>query len=303
MYLIVGCSIAKEMWECLEETYLQATKDKEFQLKQQLQSVKLGTKTIDEYIKEFKGICVGLGSIHKHVDEDSKVINFARGLGLKYKTFRNVMLGRMKKTCHNKTIAWHYLPKGAGEEETTLKEEETITSILEEEASSLLDKEHVLIQQKWTRWDYSYQAADELPQVLPLAATNLQNTSDDTLYVDSGASSHMTHNSGILTDLKHYNGPDKIIIGNGSKLDITHVGNISESSLKLTKVLVVPKINKNLLSVSKLAKDNYCTLEFDETNFVVKDKKTRTLLAKGSKRNRLYSLEDNTLYALTAAHD
>ncbi|KAH0678941.1 hypothetical protein KY284_020026 [Solanum tuberosum] len=98
------------------------------------------------------------------------------------------------------------------------------------------------------RWDYSYQAADELPQAL--AATNLQNTTDDTLYVDSGASSHMTHNS-----------------------------------------------------VSKLAKDNCCTLEFDETNFVAKDKKTRTLLAKGSKRNGLYALEDNNLYALTVAHN
>lgn len=34
MYLIVGCSTIKEMWECLEEAYLQETKDKEFQLKQ-----------------------------------------------------------------------------------------------------------------------------------------------------------------------------------------------------------------------------------------------------------------------------
>ena len=33
MYLIVGCSTAKEMWECLGETYFQATKDKKFQLK------------------------------------------------------------------------------------------------------------------------------------------------------------------------------------------------------------------------------------------------------------------------------
>jgi len=46
MYLTVGCSTAKEMWECLEETYLQATKEKKFQLKQ-LQSVRLGTKNID----------------------------------------------------------------------------------------------------------------------------------------------------------------------------------------------------------------------------------------------------------------
>ena len=71
----------------------------------------------------------------------------------------------------------------------------------------------------------------------------------------------------------------------------------------MKEVLVVPKINKNLLSVSKLAKNNCCTLEFNETNFVVKDKKTRTLLVKGTKRNVIYALEDNNLYALTAAHD
>ena len=49
------------------------------------------------------------------------------------------------------------------------------------------------------KWDYSYQAADELPQALP--AINLQNITDDTLSLDSGSSSQMTHNSGILTVL------------------------------------------------------------------------------------------------------
>ena len=72
MYLIIGCSTAKEMWECLEEAYLQVTKDKEFQLKQQLQSMKLVTKLIDEYIKEFKVICGGFATIHKFIDEDIK---------------------------------------------------------------------------------------------------------------------------------------------------------------------------------------------------------------------------------------
>ncbi|WMV41791.1 hypothetical protein MTR67_035176 [Solanum verrucosum] len=80
--------------ECLEEAYLQATKDKKFKLKQHLQNVRLGTKKIDEYIKKFKGICDGLTAIHKPVDEDNKVINFDRGLGLKYKTFKIVMSGK-----------------------------------------------------------------------------------------------------------------------------------------------------------------------------------------------------------------
>ena len=51
----------------------------------------------------------------------------------------------MKKKCLNKTITWHSLLKEAGEEETTHKEEEIITSIQEKEASSLKDKKHVLI--------------------------------------------------------------------------------------------------------------------------------------------------------------
>ncbi|KAF3668761.1 hypothetical protein FXO37_09354 [Capsicum annuum] len=159
---------------------------------------------------EFKGICDGLAAIRNPVNKENKVINFARGLGLKYKAFRTVMLG---------------------------------------------------------------------------------------------ATSHMTNNSSTLSNLKYYNGNDKIIVGNGSQLDITHVGNTIRSGLKLQDVLIVPKIAKNLLSVSKIAKDNSCTLEFDETDFVVKDKKTRTLLAKGYKRNRIYALKDNHLYALTARQD
>ena len=51
----------------------------------------------------------------------------------------------MKNKCLNKTITCHSLLKEAGEEDTTHKEEEIITSIQEKEALSLKDKKHVLI--------------------------------------------------------------------------------------------------------------------------------------------------------------
>ncbi|OIS97719.1 hypothetical protein A4A49_01224 [Nicotiana attenuata] len=54
----------------------------------------LGTKRLDEYLKEFKGICDGLSAVHKPVAEDNKAINFSRGLGPMYKTFRTIMLGK-----------------------------------------------------------------------------------------------------------------------------------------------------------------------------------------------------------------
>ena len=140
----------------------------------------------------------------------------------------------MKKKCLNKTITWYSLLKEAGEEETTHKEEEIITSIQEKEASSLKDKKHVLITTNmdqmlktilqvkvmkgtimmrvkfvvgitilllriFTGETTLTKEKDELPQGLP--AINLQHTTNVTLYVDSGVSSQMTHNSGILTVL------------------------------------------------------------------------------------------------------
>lgn len=57
MFLIIGFSTDKQMLACLEEIYLQVSKDKEYQLKQQLQAIILGSKSINEYIKKFKGTC------------------------------------------------------------------------------------------------------------------------------------------------------------------------------------------------------------------------------------------------------
>lgn len=119
------------------------------------------------------------------------------------------------------------------------------------------------------------------------------------MYVDFGATTYMTYNLDNLSDLYVYNGANKIIIGNESQLKVTHIGNINKSGLKIKDILVVPKIIKNLLSVSKLAKDNSVKLEFDEFGFLIKDKMLGTLLAKGSNTGGLYQLEDNNLFALT----
>ncbi|PHU21659.1 hypothetical protein BC332_06766 [Capsicum chinense] len=118
------------------------------------------------------------------------------------------------------------------------------------------------------RWNYSYHAVDNLPQ--SLVVDNMQNISngDDSLYVDSCTTSHITNNECTLSDLKYYKGDDKIIVGNGSQLDITHVGNTIRLGMKLQNVPVVPKIVENLLSVSKITRDNSGTLEFDETDLL-----------------------------------
>lgn len=82
--------------------------------------------------------------------------------------------------------------------------------------------------------------------------------------MDSGVSTDMKNSSGNQTNLKTYNETDKIIVVNGSEHNITNIGSGSVLGLKLNEVIVVPKHKKKLLLVFKLAKENYCTIEFDE---------------------------------------
>lgn len=67
-----------------------------------------------------------------------------------------------------------------------------------------------------------------------LATMNLQNEKyqDDNMYVDSGASTHITNSTGNLSRFKTYKEKDRIVVGNGLELAITHVGSTKMSGLK-----------------------------------------------------------------------
>lgn len=105
------------------------------------------------------------------------------------------------------------------------------------------------------RWDYFYQAQQEVPQALE--ATTLSDQHDN----------HMVNSPGILTN-------SSPLRGNGDKLPITHIGDKNiEKNLHLKDIFVVPELRKNLISVSKLVTDNPCSLDFIDRGFIVKDKR------------------------------
>lgn len=54
----------------------------------------------------------------------------------------------------------------------------------------------------WFRWDFSYQANEDLPQTL--TAVYLLESNDPTMYVGTGANAHMTNNPGMLKHLTPY---------------------------------------------------------------------------------------------------
>ena len=60
-----------------------------------------------------------------------------------------------------------------------------------------------------------------------------------------------------MTNPAPFQGSNRVFFGNGTTLPVTHTRHTSlHGDIRLQDVLVVPKLAKNLLSVSKLTYDN-----------------------------------------------
>ena len=90
-----------------------------------------------------------------------------------------------------------------------------------------------------------------------------------------------------------YHGKDCVIVGNGASLPITHTGTLSPfSNFQILDVFVVPRLTKNLLSISKLTSDHFpFSVTFSRDTFVVHNRITGTTVAKGKQEGGLYVLE------------
>jgi hypothetical protein len=85
--------------------------------------------------------------------------------------------------------------------------------------------------------------------------------------------------------------PSSIVVGNGSALPVTSVGDaFLPGPFRLSNVLVAPHIIQNHLSVRQFTTDNSCSIEFDLFGLSVKDLATRTLLARCDSPGPLYTL-------------
>ena len=68
---MVRMTTAREIWTSLEVVYLQATKEREIQLKRQLQMPKKDGISLAYYLMQFKSVCDSLAAIQKPIsDED-----------------------------------------------------------------------------------------------------------------------------------------------------------------------------------------------------------------------------------------
>lgn len=81
-----------------------------------------------------------------------------------------------------------------------------------------------------------------------LAAMSIENICDTSWIPDTGASTHASNEPGKLSNLIPYSGHDKLLMGDGTPLSITHTGThhvlTPSKTLILNDVLLVPSLQK-----------------------------------------------------------
>jgi hypothetical protein len=110
---------------------------------------------------------------------------------------------------------------------------------------------------------------------------------------DTDASNHPNFSASNLTFVRPPlpTDPSSIVVGNGSSLPVTSVGNASLPCLfYLNNILATPDIIKNLLSVRHFTTDNWCSMEFDPFGLSMKDLSSRNVIARCNSSGPLYTM-------------
>jgi hypothetical protein len=105
---------------------------------------------------------------------------------------------------------------------------------------------------------------------------------DTTWYADSTAIDHMTSDLDKLNMQEKYHGQEQIHTADGSGMHIVHIDKpiipASTLNIHLNKILHVPSISKNLVSIHCLTYDNNVSVEFHLFSFVIKDRAMKKII-------------------------
>jgi hypothetical protein len=115
--------------------------------------------------------------------------------------------------------------------------------------------------------------------------------------IDSGASNHTTPDSGnvYLSRPPNFGMPSSTIVGNGSVLQVTYVGDtVLIGPFYLNNILVAPDIIQNFLSIHKFTTNNSCSMEFDPFDLSMKDLAMQNMIIRSNSFGLVYTLRLST---------
>ncbi|CAL1409432.1 unnamed protein product [Linum trigynum] len=136
---------------------------------------------------------------------------------------------------------------------------------------------------------------EALNEALPSALTSAFSTGAASgksirWLLDSAAFNHMTPDRTSFTHLR--DPPDlQLQVANGARLSVAGCGTSSSGSVTLPDTFFVPSLQPSLASVGQLAEAG-CEVIFNKQGCVVQDPQTGEVLGKGSKRGRVFILDE-----------
>ncbi|KAJ9555163.1 hypothetical protein OSB04_009777 [Centaurea solstitialis] len=292
---VLGLDDARSVWRALEAAYSHDSVERMQTLRDSLRTLQKGNSSVVDYGRKFKTICDQLSAIGHPVDDMDKSHWFLCGLGPSFETFSTTQ--RVVKP----SPAFRDLLSQAEGHELFLQSihgsSAPQAAFTATQNRSRTQPQIGVVAGALTAVGV-FQVAEAgvvahliVSSVALMSQCHVHDSSPD-WYVDSGATAHMTPSPSNLDTSKQYKGQDHVSFGNGTSLSVSRIGHSSlPNNIKLLDVLVVPHLTKNLLSISKLTNDQPIDVLFSDSFFVLQNRLTKDILARGRVEHGLYILE------------
>ncbi|GFP98119.1 hypothetical protein PHJA_001956000 [Phtheirospermum japonicum] len=283
---VARATTTSEVWTMLEQMFHSQTRARQIHLKQQLQTLSKGSMSILEYVEKKRAISDSLAECLTTVSDEDFVSFLLFGLGFDYGAFMTALSIRVEPVTSNELLGLLLREEQRLEDENkdlsplsaNIAAKRGSTSRSSQSPTPTTDRPKVQCQicskpfhearncyQRLNMGDFpptlrpdrqsSKKPAFNFKQAYTVSG-NSPSTLTDPWVVDSGATNHVAANLGNMSIQSEYTGTDNLVVGNGQSLPISHIGQSFltakhvSNSLPLKNILVVPKISKNLISVS-----------------------------------------------------
>ncbi|KAI3790995.1 hypothetical protein L2E82_04493 [Cichorium intybus] len=125
--------------------------------------------------------------------------------------------------------------------------------------------------------------------------SNAGEPKDDTWYIDSGCSKHMTGNRNYLRDFRPTQTNQDVTFGNNMTAKIKGYGNITNGNFTIKKVAYVDDLKHNLISVSQLC-DNDLDVLFTKQRSLIMDANSKEIIVDSHRAGNMYPLDMDLIY-------
>nr|KAJ0217793.1 hypothetical protein LSAT_V11C300147370 [Lactuca sativa] len=133
------------------------------------------------------------------------------------------------------------------------------------------------------------------PGPIQIWVLNAREPNDDTWYIDSDCSKHMTGNRNYLCDFKPIQTNQDVTFGNNMTEKIKGYRKITNGNFTIKKVAFVDDQKHNLISVSQLC-DNNLEVLFTKQRSLILDAKNKDVIVDSDRAGNMYPLDMDLIY-------